>query len=228
MMDFPSSWLRNASLGEKIASELRLRIIQGKIKPGAVLSENQLASEFGTSRAPVRDSLKALSTEGLIRLERMGALVLGLTPKDIKELYDIRFLIENYTLQCLAAADNTNLTEALHKTVDKMTMAEKHNDFVEFAFQDLTFHEMIIQEANHTRIIHLWNSIRSLVLTALLVATEKRFTSHKDEVQHVIDRHRLLISALESKDRDYIEKVIEEHFEDTRKTVNESLTSSEF
>ncbi|WP_123039474.1 GntR family transcriptional regulator [Cohnella candidum] len=222
-MDFPSSWLRDPSLGEKIASEIRLRIVRGQIKPGTTLSENQLASEFGTSRAPVRDGLKALSIEGLIRLDRKGAFVLGLTSKDVKELYDIRFLIENYTLQCLAQADNRKVTETLHRIVDKMEMAERHNDAVEFAYQDLTFHETIIGEADHTRIFHLWNSIRSLVLTALLVATEKRFADRKHEVPQLIEKHRLLISALESNDGDYIEKVIREHFADTRETVQSSL-----
>ncbi|WP_027092889.1 GntR family transcriptional regulator [Cohnella thermotolerans] len=222
-MDFPSSWLRDDSLGEKIASEIRLRIIRGQIKPGSTLSENQLAAEFGTSRAPVRDGMKALSQEGLIRLDRKGAFVLGLTAKDFKELYDIRFLIENYTLQCLAESDNARLTETLHKIVDKMAMADKHNDAVEFAYQDLVFHETIIAEADHTRILHLWNSIRSLVLTALLVATEQRFAHRKHEVPQLIEKHRLLIAALESKDRDYIEKVIREHFDDTRQTVQSSL-----
>lgn len=72
MLQYPSAWLQNASLGETIACELRLRIINGTIKTGETISENWVASEFGTSRSPVREALKTLSSEGLIRLERMG------------------------------------------------------------------------------------------------------------------------------------------------------------
>ena len=78
-MNYPSEWLQSHAIGEKIACEVRLRIITGEIPKETILSENKLASEFSASRSPVRDALHVLANEGLIRLERMGAVVLGLT-----------------------------------------------------------------------------------------------------------------------------------------------------
>lgn len=222
-MQYPSSWLQGASLGEKITCELRLQIVSGSIKRNTILSENQIASEFGTSRSPVRESLKTLSNEGLIRLERMGAVVLGLTQKDIEEIYDVRFLIETFILERLSKVNHENLVTSLHKIIDKMEMAAKHHDFIEFAYQDLYFHEIMILESNHTRILHLWNNIRHIVLAALLVATERRFTSEIHEIKTLIDNHRLLVKALVSKDSSYIKQVVQEHFEDTRNSVNNTL-----
>nr|WP_311316135.1 GntR family transcriptional regulator [Domibacillus indicus] len=219
-MNYPASWLQSASLGEKMASDIRLQIIDGTIKPGTILSENQIALEFGTSRSPVREALKKLSNEGLIELKRMGAVVLGLKQKDIEELRDVRFLIENFAVKRLSMRDSEELVKKLNYIIDKMEMAAKHKDAVDFAYQDLTFHETFIVEVDHNRIGHMWQGIRDVVLTALLVATEKRFTYHSEEIGHLINRHRFIVEALASKNREHIEKAIRAHYEDTRKTVS--------
>src|SRR5690625_4800362 len=95
-MQFPKKWLQGNTLGELITSELRLKIVSGQIPKDIILSENQIAKEFKTSRSPVREAFKTLSTEGLVGLARMGAVVLGLTQQDIDELYDVRFMLENF------------------------------------------------------------------------------------------------------------------------------------
>ena len=219
-MQFPAIALQGESLGEKISCELRLQIINGSIKSGTVLSENQIAAEFNTSRSPVREALKTLSNEGLIRQERMGAVVLGLSAKDIEELYDVRSLIETFTIQRLSEMDHEHVIHSLKKIIDKMEFAAKQNDYVEFTMQDLAFHVEMIEEAQHTRILHLWNSIRYIIFTALLIATERRFKENKNEIEPLIKKHQLLINAIASKDDDYIEKIVKDHFDDTRKTVN--------
>ena len=59
-----------------------MRIISGMIENGAILSENKLAADFDVSRSPIREALKILASENIIRLERMGAVVVGLTEKE--------------------------------------------------------------------------------------------------------------------------------------------------
>lgn len=224
-MNYPTEWLKNQSIGEKVACEVRLKIIEGDIKAGTVLSENQLAHEFSASRSPVREALRVLAGEGLIRLERMGAVVLGLTKKDIEELYDVRILIETFVLKKISQTDQSGLINKLKKVMDKMSMAMTHRDAVEFSYQDLYFHELMVEEAGHMRLLRLWNDIKPIILTALYVATTRRFTDHFDEVDRLIDRHQLLIGALESKDDAVIERTLADHFEDTRTTVLTSLNN---
>lgn len=223
MMEFPSIALKGSSLGEMISSELRLKIINKSIAPGTVLSENSIADEFGTSRSPVREALKELSNEGLIRLERMGAVVLGLSQKDIEELYDVRYLIEKFVIERLSKMDNQDLIKQLNKILDEMIIAAKYNHYIEFTIQDLKFHELMIVAAEHKRMIHLWNNIRDIVFAALLVTTKKRFLENSNEIESLIEKHRVLIDSIISKDLEFIKRVVYDHFEDTRETVTNTI-----
>lgn len=222
-MQYPSAWLQGASLGESIASRLRLQIINEEIKPGEVISENRVAETFGTSRSPVREALKMLAGEGLIRLERMGAVVVGLNLEDVKELYDVRYLIESFAQQRLAGRDNAALVSQLEQGIDRMKLAAKHGDYVEFAYQDFSFHERIVTEARHTRILHLWNSIRPIVMTVILLTTEQGFKQGEQRMHWVADKHRMVIEGLRSGSADKIREVVKAYFDDSGETLNRSL-----
>jgi len=222
-MQYPSTWLQGSSLGESIACELRLQIINEKIRPGEILSENRIAADFGTSRSPVREALKSLSIEGLIRLERMGAVVIGLNLKDVEELYDVRYLIESFAQQKLAEGNHEGLITQLEQRIDKMKLAVKHNNFIDFAHQDFSFHEAIIMEANHSRILHLWNSIRHIVMTVILITTEKGFESGENRMHWVADKHLTVVEGLRSGDADTIRRVVKEYFADSGETLIRSL-----
>jgi GntR family transcriptional regulator of gluconate operon len=224
-MKYPSVWLQGASLGERIACELRLQIIRGMQTPDTVLSENQIAADFGTSRSPVREALKVLSGEGLLRLERMGAIVIGMTPADMEELFDVRMLIEHFVVQRFVHRDNAGLVTALNRMIDKMEVALKHRDVVEFSLHDFTFHEALVLEAGHTRILHTWNGMRQLILTVMLAATEQRFAANIEESQVTIHNHRTFANALNKGSAQELSEFIENHYRDTRNAVNDSVLS---
>ncbi|WP_028560291.1 GntR family transcriptional regulator [Paenibacillus pinihumi] len=224
-MHYPASWLQGASRGEVIACELRLQMVKGVLHPGEVISENRIASDFGTSRSPVREALRALAGEGLIRLERMGAVVLGLSVQDMEELYDVRYLIESFVQQRLAGTGEAqdHLLVRLEQLIDRMELAARHADAVEFAYQDFVFHDTLVESAGHTRMQHLWNSIRELVRTVMLVTTEAVFAGGNDRLADVVGKHRDIIRGLESKDEAVISRVVQQYFADSRQTLRMSL-----
>lgn len=223
MLKFPSMWIKNASLGDRIANELRLRILENEMKPGEVISENQIAGQYGTSRSPVRDALKALSLDGLIRLERMGAVVLGMSLKDIQELYDVREMIENFAQQRVSKKNVSVLVQKLQQNIDKMELAAKYNDHSEFAYYDMLFHETIIRHAEHKRILNLWTSTKPLIMAVILVTTEQVFSYGNDHVEWVINKHRTIVQAMQSKDCAVIEKSVNQYFDDSKHTLSESF-----
>ncbi|MNJ46471.1 hypothetical protein D3C77_416010 [compost metagenome] len=104
-----------------------------------------------------------------------------------------------------------------------MQLAAKHLDIVEFAYQDLSIHELIIKEAKHTRIWHLWLSIRQIVMTVILITTEEVLSQGEDKINFVIDKHRRLLQGLETKDPAVITARIEEYFADSHQTLHKSI-----
>ncbi|MNM75137.1 putative HTH-type transcriptional regulator YdfH [compost metagenome] len=222
-MQYPTAWLQGVSLGESIACQLRLKIINEELKPGEVLSENKIAEEFGTSRSPVREAFKALAAEELIRLERMGAVIVGLNLENVKELYDVRYLIESFAQQRLAGAPQDQLIQQLEQHIDRMKLAVKYNDVVEFARQDFAFHESIVLKAGHTRILHLWNSIRQIVMTVILVTTEKSFAEGEERMYWIADKHRGVVEGLKSQDPEKIRQVVQAYFADSMNTLGHTL-----
>jgi GntR family transcriptional regulator of gluconate operon len=224
MIHYPSAWLKGISRGESIACELRLQIIMGSIKPSEVISENRIAADFGTSRSPVREALKTLSNEGLIRLERMGAVVLGLSMQDIEELYDVRYLIESFAQQRLANGNHELLLANLKQLIDKLELAVKYKDSVDFSYLDFCFHESIIVEAKHKRMLHLWKSIRQIVLTVMFITTKEIFSEGETRLDTVIEKHRKIVKGLESKDVNVIQQVVREYFADSQLTLHNSLS----
>lgn len=106
-----------------------------------------------------------------------------------------------------------------------MQLAGRHQDAVEFAYQDLVFHETIIEAAQHSRISHLWKSIRYVVMTVMLLTTRRVFVQGEQKVSAVIEKHLLLVEALESGDKMLIQAGVRTYFQDSGKTLHESFDS---
>ncbi|ARO15164.1 GntR family transcriptional regulator [Ketogulonicigenium robustum] len=90
-----------------IVEHLREAILLGTHPPGTVLSQSDLARDYGVSRIPVRDALQALAAEKLVEVvPGKGARVIHLDPAALREVYDLRLLLECDLLQrAIAAAD---------------------------------------------------------------------------------------------------------------------------
>ena len=87
--------LNHASLAASAADWITNRIIEGHIDPGDKLTEVGLAELMGVSRSPVREALRALAREGLIKIEpRRGAFVAEFDRSDAADLYTCRLLLE--------------------------------------------------------------------------------------------------------------------------------------
>jgi DNA-binding GntR family transcriptional regulator len=84
-----------SSLPTEVASGLRERIISGEIKEGEQLRQDQIASWFQVSRIPVREALRQLEAEGLVTIvPHHGAVVSALSPEEIRELFELRSVLE--------------------------------------------------------------------------------------------------------------------------------------
>ena len=224
---YPKNWLSKASTGERIASELRMRIISGLFESGTKLSENKLAADFAVSRSPIRDALKILASENIIRLEKMGAVVVGLAEKEVEEIYDVRLLIETFVFERLVKMDTTRLALELSKILEMMKVAIKYQDADEFSYQDVLFHETIIQSIDHSYIQMIWNNLKPVMEAFILLSMRMRIKEEYEDFSRILKNHELYINAIKSKDRDLMVKSLHENFDDVQGKVDDLWRSQQ-
>jgi DNA-binding GntR family transcriptional regulator len=93
------------SLPEQIAARIGDRIVFGTIAPGQRIVEQELAAEFQVSRGPVREALRILEREGLVRIHaRRGASATALTGVEVRDMFEIRAGLYRIVAQRLAEA----------------------------------------------------------------------------------------------------------------------------
>jgi len=175
-------------------------IVTGRYRPGAKLVTQALAREYGVSVTPVRDALKRLASEGLVRIEpRVGTTVARISLTDIRDLYEIRELIETFAVQ--KHFDAATLLEMRRCTSNMVAFDEErlYNDFDlywEYSAEDARFHRLIVEEAENTRLSEFYASLHTHWLIAPVLfgsRTPGRAAGQRDE-------HLEIISALEEKD----------------------------
>ncbi|MDM5311220.1 GntR family transcriptional regulator [Peribacillus frigoritolerans] len=218
---YPVKWLSKASAGDRVTSELRMRIISGMIESGTILSENKLAADFGVSRSPVREALKILASENIIRLERMGAVVIGLTEKKYSEIYDVRILIETFVFERLVRMNTNELVMELSKILEMMKVSIKYLDADEFSYQDVLFHETIIRSIDHSYILMIWDNLKPVMESFILLSMRSRFKEKYEDFTRIINNHQLYIDAIKTKDRDIMIKSLHENFDDVQGKVED-------
>lgn len=106
-----------STVEEMTESFIREAILQGVLRPGERLQQDEIAAVLGVSRMPVRASLRQLESEGLLFLRpHRGAIVASLQPAEIAELYELRILLEGH----LVGIAITNLTPEALRTLEEL------------------------------------------------------------------------------------------------------------
>ena len=103
-------------LTDRVHAALREAITSGRLPPEARIKQEQIAAELGVSRTPVREALHLLEREGLVRLvPRRGAIVQGFTPADVRELYELRELLEPAAAELATVRANAEERSAVQR-----------------------------------------------------------------------------------------------------------------
>jgi len=133
--------LQRQGMAGQVADELRQRILSGELAEGVQLLQEQLASEFGISKVPIREALHQLAAEGFVVQEfHRGATVAGLSPDEVMEVFELRTQIEVWLLELgMAAATAVDVLHAqkLAQKIDDL------NDPASFPDLNWSFHEAL-------------------------------------------------------------------------------------
>lgn len=123
-------------------------LVAGRLAPGEMLSEGDVAAELGMSRTPVREAFLRLSAEGWLRLfPRRGALVVPVAPGEAEDVVDARLLLEVHAVEVVVAgpaARRDALVAELRGLVDRQRAALAAGDLGGYADHDAAFHLAVV------------------------------------------------------------------------------------
>ena len=131
-------------LRDVVFNTLREAILRGDLVPGERLMELQLAAKLGVSRTPIREAIRMLEQEGLaITIPRKGAIVAGMTEKDMQDVLEIREALEELSVQVACDKITAEEIAKLHRNMKNFEQSLKSGDLKQMAQADVEFHEVI-------------------------------------------------------------------------------------
>jgi DNA-binding GntR family transcriptional regulator len=206
--------LNQTSTAEQIAGVLRQMIVSGEIAPGSRLPENTLASSFSVSRNTVREALRELERQGIVRhnLHR-SVVVTEMTVDDVADIFRVRRMLE------LAAA-GTRLSgagplQALEASLDRLRHAAESSDMPAITEADLDFHRSLVGLLQSPRLHTLFETLRlELLLCLSIVDMEAR-----DDPSVLVAEHEELFDLLARGDRRGLRKALDIHLADAEQLV---------
>lgn len=205
------------SLHDEVAAQLRDRIFDGELMPGSFLDEASLAAQMRISRTPLREALKVLTAEGLVRHEpRRGSFVNQATEQDLDEIFPVIALLEGrcaYEAARNATDADLQALETMHDKLSRHARARRINDYYAANF---AIHEAIIALANNRWLAQVIGDLRKIVKLARLQQLHA-----PGRLEQSLTEHMAVFAALKARDADGAEAAMRTHLTRQREALRE-------
>lgn len=193
-------------------------IESGGLKPGEPLGENRLSREIEISRTPIREALRVLAQEGYVRIvPAKGAFVSEISLEDVKEIYDIRKLLEPFAaLSAVTRVPDEEIRalEADWKGLLDRVAGGEAVPWPDVAAVDQRFHFTLVQYSTNKRIQQILSSYHSQI---------ERFQSLSAKslanVEATVRQHMELIACLKERDGKALSGKLYEHIARSEENV---------
>jgi DNA-binding GntR family transcriptional regulator len=189
---------------------VREGILHGTYKAGARLTEEDLARSTGVSRTPIREALRRLQAEGLVRLEaNHGAIVAPFELADAEEIFELRAVLEPIAAERAAVrADGATIAE-LRALAEQQALASTQrvgSYLAQIADLNDRFHRLVQTAAGSARLIRV---IAGLTEALLILGTFAKYT--QNELVRSADQHLELVQAFEARDPKWAHGIMRAH-----------------
>ena len=211
MRPFPNS------LHDEAASRLREQIFAGALPPGSFLDEAALCERLAISRTPLREALKVLVAEGLLRHEpRRGCFVAEITEQDLDDIFPVIALLEGRAAHEAArkagAADIAAL-EVLHQRLQQFAAEGRIADYYEANY---AIHEAFITLADNRWLAQVIGDLRKILRLA-----RHQTLQVPGRLQQSLSEHRQVFAALQKGDAAAAEQAMRNHLLAQRDALRE-------
>jgi DNA-binding GntR family transcriptional regulator len=197
---------RKQATHELVAAVLREAITTGLLRANQPLPQDEIASQLQVSHIPVREAFRQLQSEGLVTYQaNRGATVTAHTPDEIREIYEIRAILETAAIRRAVPELGSGDLARARAILDE---AERATDGAAWGALDVEFHQTIYHLEERPRLEEM--------IAGLLRRVDRYWLAHGLMLKHrdVFEaEHRALLAALEARDADRAAELLAAHLE---------------
>jgi DNA-binding GntR family transcriptional regulator len=210
------------SLKDRAYAAIKEAILTLKLEPGAPLVEGDLAASLGISKTPVRDALQELEREGFVtRVPFTGTYVTEVTVKDIREIFQLRAVLEGLAAQLAATSFSDEELDRIAQDLDAAEIALEQGNLPLCSARGSTLHRAIIDNASNERLLGIIHNLDDHL---------QRFRAMSDQIGGRLDiscqEHRQILQTLYERDPAAAEKAVRDHLSSVLVDLSSSKEST--
>lgn len=200
---------------------LRSDILQGRLKAGDRLRQNDLAEQLEMSTTPVREALRTLVSDGLVFFDaHRGAVVRGLTLDDVQEIYRLRKVLESLMVEAVIGtitAEDIARAEALHAEMLSTTDVEHWTEL------NLEFHASLWASQESSRLSNLVKTLRDSAAPYIALSLHMS----PQHIEHSNAEHEEILTHYRSRNMEAAKQQVLHHLDETLVTITQAINSKD-
>lgn len=210
-------------LRDVVFNTLREAILRGDLVPGERLMELQLAAKLGVSRTPIREAIRMLEQEGLaITIPRKGAIVAGMTEKDMQDVLEIREALEELSVQVACDKITDEEIAELQKNMKNFEHSLKSGDLKKMAHADVEFHDVIYRATDNPKLINMLNNLREQMYRYRV-----EYLKNPQNHEQLLQEHEAIYKGIVEKDKSAVTEMIRKHISNQVAVVKHMIREQE-
>lgn len=203
--------LERRSVPDELRGVLRMQIMQGMLRAGEHLREEELSSRFNASRGTVREALRSLEYEGLVQRDaHRGSRVTLLTRDDVVDIMAARRVVEPEAVR--RAGEQRLALDALRATTVEMREAARGRDWSRYGELDVHFHAGLVRSAGSERLAMFFRA-QTVVLRLAWMRIDESESAASAPLPHV-DEHAVLLDLIGAGAVEQAVALIHRHLDD--------------
>lgn len=209
---------KTVSLADQIFMELENNILTGVYKIGEVFTEMFFSEKLGVSRTPIREAIRRLEQEKLVDVTKKGIVIIGISYKDISDMYEIRLRTEGLASHWAANTISEEGKKELREIVELQEFYTSKKDVDNIKNMDSKFHEMVYNNCGSVVLADMLHQLHKKMIKYRKVAvsnSERAFQSTKE--------HREILDAILAGNGELAEKLTVMHVENAKRNIEKTV-----
>lgn len=194
---------------------IKAAIVSNRLKPGALVSEEEWARELGVSRTPVREALNRLEQETLVRrVPKRGVFVADLSVNEFLDICEVRSLLEGNACRIAAQRIDEAGLDKFKQEFRQLAVEKPTNEQLHRANEvDRAFHMYILEAAGNQQVIAIISRLNDMI-------TRLRFSLTPSRYHESLAEHEQILAALRARDGDAAMAAMRLHMENVSKSLH--------